>query len=286
MSDDNLKDVYDKLCASYQGIDTFRARLLGLLPLATGSGIFLLYSNLTAEAKEFLGPIGLFGFAITLGLFAYEVYGIRKCGALISAGIQMEGQLGIDGQFTHRPHEVFGVVNEPFASGIIYPAVLAAWAFVGSRFVLPEYAWLIALAVFLAGFGFSIGYNQWLKSLDEVPALARLNQKILRAEEEGDRGAMAKLLSQDFSIVRASGEKQDRQTFLNKVPENKNRGRRADRVEVRLFDYSAVFTCRVTTTRDKDGKDAIDHFWNTRLFVRQGTEWCCVSWQVAKLPNN
>ena len=65
MSDDNLKDVYDKLCASYQGIDTFRAQLLGLLPLTTGSGIFLLYSNLTAEAKEFLGPIGLFGFAIT-----------------------------------------------------------------------------------------------------------------------------------------------------------------------------------------------------------------------------
>jgi hypothetical protein len=167
MSDDNLRSVYDKLCASYQGIETFRAQLLGLMPLATGSGIFLLYrdNNLTAEAKYFLGPIGLFGFAITLGLFAYEIYGIRKCGALISAGTQIESQLGIDGQFTSRPREVFGIVNEPFASGIIYPAVLAAWVFVGSRFIFPKYTWVIALAVFVAGFIFSIAYNCRLKKV-------------------------------------------------------------------------------------------------------------------------
>jgi uncharacterized protein DUF4440 len=118
--------------------------------------------------------------------------------------------------------------------------------------------------------------------------LIRLNQTILLAKEEGDREAIAKLLSQDFSIVRASGEKQDRDTFLNEVPVpvNKNHRRRADRVEVRLFDYCAVFTCRVLTNLDTDVGPATESFWNTLLFFRQGAEWRCTIWQVVKLPND
>jgi hypothetical protein len=45
MSDEkneNLKTVYQQLCESYRAIDDFRAKLLGFLPLATGTGIFLL----------------------------------------------------------------------------------------------------------------------------------------------------------------------------------------------------------------------------------------------------
>jgi hypothetical protein len=44
MLDDNrLLNVYQQLCSSYQEIDSFRAQLLGRLPLATGvgAGIFL-----------------------------------------------------------------------------------------------------------------------------------------------------------------------------------------------------------------------------------------------------
>ena len=40
--DEKLKTTYDQLCYSYRAIDDFRAKLLGFLPLATGTGIFLL----------------------------------------------------------------------------------------------------------------------------------------------------------------------------------------------------------------------------------------------------
>ena len=85
INEKHLPTVYAQICTSYHAIDDFRAKLLALLPFATGAGIFLLLNKdaVTADTKVFLGPIGIFGFVITLGLFVYEIYGIRKCGALI-----------------------------------------------------------------------------------------------------------------------------------------------------------------------------------------------------------
>lgn len=42
----NLATGYQELCNSYRAIDDFRAKLLGFLPLATGTGIFLLLDKL------------------------------------------------------------------------------------------------------------------------------------------------------------------------------------------------------------------------------------------------
>ena len=151
--DEKLK-AYEQLCISYRAIDDFRAKLLGFLPLATGTGIFFLAKNLSGEVKGFLEPIGAFGFLITLGLFSYEIYGVRKCAALIEAGEQLEGSLAIGGlgQFSQRPQNVARFINEPFASGVIYPAVLAAWTFLALVFALPAAAAWSAVLVFLAGF--------------------------------------------------------------------------------------------------------------------------------------
>jgi len=62
-------------------------------------------------------------------LFAYEIYGIKKCHDLIEAGIQLEGDLHSRGQFICRHRYAMGFINEPFAAGIIYSAVLASWIF-------------------------------------------------------------------------------------------------------------------------------------------------------------
>src|SRR5262245_39763300 len=109
---DSIK-VYDQLCQSYRAIDDFRAKLLGFLPLASAGGAFLLLNEVLVNpekskvAKPFLEPLGLFGFVVTLGLFFYEIYGIRKCHALIEAGKQIECSMGInDGQFMRRPRNV------------------------------------------------------------------------------------------------------------------------------------------------------------------------------------
>src|SRR5438552_9751159 len=105
MPDDNrMMTAYQELCNSYRAIDEFRTKLLGFLPLATGAGIVLLSDALTDEkkkqvAEEFLVPIGIFGFAVTVGLFFYELYGIKKCCHLINVGKQIEEEGGFNGQF-------------------------------------------------------------------------------------------------------------------------------------------------------------------------------------------
>src|SRR5882724_7325838 len=162
--DEKLK-AYEQLCISYRAIDDFRAKLLGFLPLATGTGIFLLAKNLSDQVKGFLEAIGAFGFLITLGLFSYEIYGIRKCAALIEAGEQLEDSLAIDGlgQFSQRPQNVARLINEPFASGVIYPAVLAAWAFLALVFAWQNAAVWSAVLIFAAGFVGTLIYDSRLR---------------------------------------------------------------------------------------------------------------------------
>src|SRR5262249_32967167 len=108
----------------------------------------------------------------TLGLFLYELYGIKKCDRLIRVGKELEGEkLGIDGQFKKRPREVAFLINEPFAAGVIYPAVLSAWMFLALVFKVtptetkydPQGALWWAIYVFMVGFAISFFFNLWLK---------------------------------------------------------------------------------------------------------------------------
>jgi len=167
-----LIGVYNQLCESYRAIDDFRAKLLGFLPLASAGGAFLLLTDVFVNteksqfAKPFLEPLGLFGFVITLGLYFYEIYGIRKCHALIKAGQQLEILMGIPaGQFTKRPRNVLYLINEPFATGVIYPAVLAGWIFLTLIFPQSnqppaiETAFTAAIWVFVVGFLITLIYN-------------------------------------------------------------------------------------------------------------------------------
>ena len=166
--DHELK-IYDQLCLSYRAIDDFRAKLLGFLPLATGAGIWVLLDKvqnvaaLDSAAKGVLAAVGCFGGLITLGLFSYELYGIKKCAALIKTGNGIEGLLRIDGQFKSRPQNVAFVVNEPFAGGIIYPTVLAAWTFFALAFTWPTANPLIPLLVLATGLVGTLTYDFLLR---------------------------------------------------------------------------------------------------------------------------
>jgi len=161
----HLLKAYEQLCISYHAIDDFRAKLLAFLPLATSGGIFFLLNQLTDDMKPFFEPIGVFGFLITFGLFSYEIFGIKKCHALLQAGEQIEALLDMDqhGQFATRPQAVARLMNEPFAAGIIYPAVLAAWVYVALAFSRPQAAIVMAGLVFVAGFTCLFGYDLSLR---------------------------------------------------------------------------------------------------------------------------
>jgi len=199
----HVKTVYAELCRSYHEIDAFRSTLLGFLPLATG-GVFLFASdsgsNILNDWKLSL-VIGLFGFFITLGLFIFEIYGIRKCTNFIALGQILEEQLGTEGQFTRRPDGLHSVgmaakekkegpkaigysgllhysqyISEPLAAGVIYSAVAAAWLFLALRLCpVQAIAAFLAVSIFLAGLVFSCWYLQWLHHDTD-----RLREEILK----------------------------------------------------------------------------------------------------------
>ncbi len=173
MNPDNVRTLYQELCTSYRAIDDFRAKLLGFLPLTTGAGVVLLSDAFADKEKSkaiepFLEAIGLFGLAVTLGLLSYEIYGIKKCHALIKVGEKLEEKLAADadtpGQFRKRPPEAFGLVNEPFAAGIIYPAVAAAWVYLIQLSSAPTTKALVdAIWVFFGGFVLMMAFSLALK---------------------------------------------------------------------------------------------------------------------------
>jgi hypothetical protein len=146
--------VYQQLCDNYRAIDDFRTKLLGLLPFATAAGVGILLNGAFDDKAgdntgRFLGAVGTFGFLGTLGLFSYELHGIKKCGWLIETGRRLETTLGVEGPFRSRPHQVAGFIDEPFAASVIYPASLAAWAFLALAVTSPLAATIVAIAVFV-----------------------------------------------------------------------------------------------------------------------------------------
>jgi hypothetical protein len=166
--------VYNQLCESYRSIEEFRSHLLGLLPFAAGTGLLLAAKEGPALLISLARPLAAFGLLITLGLFSFELYGIRKCAELIRTGKKLEFAQRLQGQFVSRPHGIFNVVNEPFASGVVYSAVLASWTmlwFVRVSQVnnqleiqrLSPIAWAIAGAVFVSGFFLTVAWDTYLK---------------------------------------------------------------------------------------------------------------------------
>lgn len=180
----NAPAAYQALCTSYNAIDGFRGTLLGFLPLATG-GIFLAQGTNILSDTKVATLIGLFGFLITCGLFIFEIYGIRRCTHLIILGQYLERLMKTKGQFLNRPFGLEGFlpgnfcrfISEPMASGVIYPAVGAAWLYLGTQadaMLGPCFAAWLAIVVFVAGFCFMYRYNKWLAVEDWKKAKEKL----------------------------------------------------------------------------------------------------------------
>jgi hypothetical protein len=172
--------AYTRVCESYHAVDDFRMKLMGMLPVATGAGVFLLLNSNTnllgpgsdvAQQREtlaqFLLAIGSIGFVFTLGLFTYELFGIKKCHYLIEAGMRLEFALGISGQFRSRPQSLLGFINEPSATALIYPASMAAWIFLAVAYSPETVRWSLPVAVFVIGVAMSVAIAMGIRRAAE-----------------------------------------------------------------------------------------------------------------------
>ncbi len=102
-----LLTEYQEVCRSHAGITDFRAKLLALLPLASGAGLGLLLARdsgtLSDTEAGVLVALGAFGAVITAGLFLYELRQIDVCKQLRNHASWIEQELGIEaGQFGGR----------------------------------------------------------------------------------------------------------------------------------------------------------------------------------------
>jgi hypothetical protein len=158
---DALKAVYEQVCDAHNGIADFRAKLLALLPIASGTGIFLLLDEkLQPEAMPHFLGIGIFGAVIALGLFIFELVGIHRCQTLRMYGSALEKKLlpadNPRGRFTLDREQYFPLVKVSVASLTIYPTVIAAWSYVACigavKFCIGELGALIISALVLLAF--------------------------------------------------------------------------------------------------------------------------------------
>jgi hypothetical protein len=125
--------LYGEICRSHAAIADFRAKLLALLPIASGAGIFLLLKKDTVTGSA-LTAAGIFGFVVTLGLFFYELRGIEDCVMLRRRADNIERHWQVPeraGHFIDRdPGRLGGLISEIGAGWVIYVAVMAGWLYV------------------------------------------------------------------------------------------------------------------------------------------------------------
>jgi hypothetical protein len=168
-SSESVRLLYTEVCASHAAIADFRAKLLALLPIASGAAVFLLLDGAAAPTGVVLTAAGLFGFVVTLGLFLYELRGIEDCVLLRGRAEYMERVwLKVPPEGGHflgrQPGRLGDVVSEVGAGWVIYTAVMTSWLYVAGRGaqlderLFSAWPWLL---VGLAAVALGVGLWRW-----------------------------------------------------------------------------------------------------------------------------
>jgi hypothetical protein len=169
---EHLALAYEQVHNRYAGITEFRAKLLGLLPLATGTGTFLLLQRAQDQGNQlrgFLGPIGIFGLVVTLGLLVYELRGMQRCQKLEEQGAALEDEMNLRpelGPFRGQPYRrVGGMVGAPAAGLIVYIATAFAWLCLAGY----GFKWSLSLTWGFVGFAVVLAVSLFLLWLSLRP---------------------------------------------------------------------------------------------------------------------
>jgi len=124
---ETLRSAYQSVSDCHKELAEFRAKLLALLPVATGTGVFLL---LTQKASPAYIPVGALGALFTAGLFIFELRGVTMCKNIAKTARALENKMKLDSaRFKDLPDPTVGK-NGPewveVASWVVYLTVLAA----------------------------------------------------------------------------------------------------------------------------------------------------------------
>jgi hypothetical protein len=79
------------------------------------------------------------------------------------------------------------LINEPFAAGIIYPAVMSAWTFIaaiGSLNEINPQALQCAFGIFFIGLALTLIFMLWLVKT-EIPNIKKKLEEIAKTDKKG-----------------------------------------------------------------------------------------------------
>jgi hypothetical protein len=157
----SLRAAYDQISESHRAIVTFRAKLLGFLPLASLLTLFGFFNSVYGtKSEKILAPLGILGFVVTFALLLHELRGIEDCTRFRKHGAMLECKLHIEAkasQFRCWPPGKIGIVDEIGAAFTIYFGVLAAWAFFALRGFERYFDWWPSYWKVLIIFGLTYG---------------------------------------------------------------------------------------------------------------------------------
>ena len=134
------ENYYTNLNANIRFTDDISFKLLGFVPLFSGSGMIVA----VLKSEYFWSPaiyaIAAFGALVTLGLFRWELRNIQNCLWLIACGTAAEEKddASKPGQFYQRPESPMGI-GKTEAEKLIYGVTVFTWL------LLP---WLVYTSVF------------------------------------------------------------------------------------------------------------------------------------------
>ena len=124
-----LEAQYVEICKAHTAITDFRGKLLALFPVAGAGGLFLAIGKSAIDLRWVL-PVSVFAFAVTAGLFVYELRQIKECIALARQAALIEDRLGVPAglrQFRDSPPLSLGVVGVEWGSWVLYVTLLVGW---------------------------------------------------------------------------------------------------------------------------------------------------------------
>ena len=144
-----LESLYTEVCKAHGAITDFRGKLLALVPTLSGAAFALIIGTREDFNLRLLLPVGIFGAAVTLGLFFYELRGMLLCVELRNRGEKLEQTMQrptydveeMNGHFLNRPerHKIRAAlkllkdnwpISVPTASFIVYGSAILGWVLV------------------------------------------------------------------------------------------------------------------------------------------------------------
>lgn len=127
---DILLSVYSEICNGWRTLTNVRFKLLGLLPLISGTVLITLLSTRDSSYRldgHWQVVVGMFGLVVTLGLLIYEKRNSSLYNDLIGRGRQIENELGVHtGHFRGRP-EAGKIIKHSAGLNTIYTGTVVVW---------------------------------------------------------------------------------------------------------------------------------------------------------------